>query len=248
MRKLIVDNNLCVSKAHIEEEEEEMGGLDGAQFFTPENGVVALFDEVTPASAAKFVDELMATFLSNPCSPILIWINSPGGSVYDGLLIVEAIKTLPVPTIGFVSGLAGSMGLYILQACTHRYIGSLSLLFWHEMIRMDFAPTVTAKEAEKKAADYQKLNKHLLDFLKGRIKITEEVWQKTFIGQNDVTFTAKESKKLNLVDGIVEGQATLIQLFNKLADKMEKEQNARNESTRSPKVSRAVGRKTSKPS
>lgn len=218
---------------HRHEEEDEVVAISstGLQWFVPSNGVVALFDEITPETAAIFIDQLMSAFDDAPDAPITIFIDSPGGSVYSTLSIINAIRSLPVPTIGIVTGMAASGGFYVLQACTHRCIMPLALMLWHEMISLDFNPTTTAAEAAKKAADYQKLNKHLVDFLKERITIADDVWQKTFTGHNDITFNAKEAKKLNLVDCILSKLPELGPIHRKLA----REQDARNEPTRSKK-------------
>lgn len=227
-----------LNRAHDDEEDIVAISATGLQWFVPTNGVVALFDEINPETSAIFIDQLMSAFEDAPDAPITIFINSPGGSVYSTLAIMDAIRSLPVPTIGIVNGMAASGGFYVLQACTYRCIMPLSLMLWHEMITIDFSPTATAAEAVKKSSDYQKLNKHLVDFMKERVNMSEETWQKVFATKNDITFNAKEAKKLNLVDSVLNKLPELGPIHKKLV----RDNNARNEPVGSKKAS-GEGRK-----
>lgn len=78
--------------------------------------IVFMGDQVTPETANLVVAQLL--FLANEDSKrdIKLYINSPGGSVYDGLAIIDTMNYIgpDVQTIGI--GLQASMGAMLL-AC-----------------------------------------------------------------------------------------------------------------------------------
>lgn len=78
--------------------------------------VVFLGDQVTPETANLVVAQLLFLANEDPKRDIKLYINSPGGSVYDGLAIIDTMKYIQpdVQTIGI--GLQASMGAMLL-AC-----------------------------------------------------------------------------------------------------------------------------------
>lgn len=63
--------------------------------------------------------------------PIDIIINSNGGSVYDGLGLINVIENSKTPVHTYVYGLAASMSLLIAVSGHKRYAGRLSTLMYH---------------------------------------------------------------------------------------------------------------------
>lgn len=78
--------------------------------------VVFLGDQVTPETANLVVAQLLFLASEDPKRDIKLYINSPGGSVYDGLAIIDTMNYIEpdVQTIGI--GLQASMGAMLL-AC-----------------------------------------------------------------------------------------------------------------------------------
>lgn len=78
--------------------------------------VVFLGDQVAPETANLVVAQLLFLANEDPKRDIKLYINSPGGSVYDGLAIIDTMKYIQpdVQTIGI--GLQASMGAMLL-AC-----------------------------------------------------------------------------------------------------------------------------------
>lgn len=64
--------------------------------------------------------------------PITVYINTPGGSEYDGLAIHDALKACKNHVTGIVWGKAWSMGSYILQACDKRIMAKNSSIMIHD--------------------------------------------------------------------------------------------------------------------
>lgn len=71
---------------------------------------VFLCDAVDGDSAHDVIRKLWYLELTDPGKPILLVINSPGGSVDSGFAIWDQIKLMTSPVTTLVTGLAASMG------------------------------------------------------------------------------------------------------------------------------------------
>ena len=78
--------------------------------------VVFLGDQVTPETANIVIAQLLHLAYEDPKKDIKLYINSPGGSIYDGLAIIDTMNYIEpdVQTIGI--GLQASMGAMLLSA------------------------------------------------------------------------------------------------------------------------------------
>lgn len=78
--------------------------------------VIFLGDEVNEATANLVVAQLLHLAYEDPKKDIKLYINSPGGNVYDGLAIYDTIQFISpdVQTIGI--GLQASMGAFLLSS------------------------------------------------------------------------------------------------------------------------------------
>ncbi|MCY9664577.1 ATP-dependent Clp protease proteolytic subunit [Paenibacillus alginolyticus] len=65
--------------------------------------------------------------------PIDLIINSNGGSVYDGLGLINVIDNSKTPVHTYVYGLAASMSLLIAVSGHKRYAGRLSTFMYHSV-------------------------------------------------------------------------------------------------------------------
>lgn len=78
--------------------------------------IIFLGEEVNQHTANVIVAQLLHLAYEDPSSDIKLYINSPGGSVYDGLAIYDTIQYIKpdVQTIGI--GLQASMGAFLLSS------------------------------------------------------------------------------------------------------------------------------------
>jgi ATP-dependent Clp protease protease subunit len=77
---------------------------------------IFIHDAIDNESAHDVIRQLLYLELTAPGKPILIIINSPGGSVDSGFAIWDQIKMITSPVTTLVTGLAASMGS-ILSLC-----------------------------------------------------------------------------------------------------------------------------------
>jgi len=78
--------------------------------------VIFMGEEVTSATANIVIAQLLHLAYEDPKKDIKLYINSPGGSVYDGLAIIDTMNYIEpdVQTIGI--GLQASMGAMLLSS------------------------------------------------------------------------------------------------------------------------------------
>lgn len=81
-----------------------------------EDRIIFLNEEVNEATASVVVAQLLHLANEDPTKDIQLYINSPGGSVYDGLAIYDTMQYIKpdVQTIGI--GLQASMGAFLLAS------------------------------------------------------------------------------------------------------------------------------------
>jgi ATP-dependent Clp protease protease subunit len=80
--------------------------------------IVWLGEAIDNHVANSLVQQLTVLQLEDPKTPITLYINSPGGSIVDGMAIYDCIKRSPCPVHAVVAGMAASMGAVILSGCT----------------------------------------------------------------------------------------------------------------------------------
>ena len=96
--------------------------------------IIFIGEEINSHTANLVVAQLLFLAHEDPKKPIKLYINSPGGSVYDGLAIIDTINYIEpdVETIGI--GLQASMGAMLLSsgAKGHRYCLPNSRIMIHQ--------------------------------------------------------------------------------------------------------------------
>jgi ATP-dependent Clp protease protease subunit len=80
------------------------------------NREVFLVQDVNPASANELIKQLMYLDREDDTAEITLYINSPGGSVQDGLTIYDVITLLHAPVRTVCLGFCASMGAILFLA------------------------------------------------------------------------------------------------------------------------------------
>lgn len=164
--------------------------------------VIFIGEDINPHTAGLVVAQLLHLAFDNPKKDIKLYINSPGGSVYDGLAIYDTIKYIQpdVQTIGI--GLQASMGAFLLSSGTKGK--RVMLPNARVMIHQPSSGTegkVTDQEITLKEAVFLKkrLNELLAENTGQKLsKIEKDV-------ERDFWMSAEEAKEYGLVDEVIEG-------------------------------------------
>ena len=125
---------------------------------------VLLFGQIDTKKAKEVIERLM-TLNSMSHEPILLWINSGGGSVSDGFAIIDAMRGLQGDIYTIINGRACSMAGLIAISGNKRYMTEHSIFLAHDMYAgvEDYSTKIADradffKEEQKKLFGY--LGKH----------------------------------------------------------------------------------------
>lgn len=145
-------------------------------------------------------------------------INSPGGSIFEGIAIMSQMVTQEVFITGVVEGIAASMASVMLQGCHRRKMVKGTLLMVHQGAGGVFG---SATQIRDYAELLDSLNKTIADIYARKTK-KEAKWilEHWMAEGKDTWFTAEQALKEGLIDEIIEGnvkpmekeQATLIEM------------------------------------
>ena len=80
-----------------------------------EDRIIFLGDEVTHDTANVVIAQILHLANEDPKRDINLYINSPGGSVYDGLAILDTMNFVQCDVATFGIGLQASMGAVLLS-------------------------------------------------------------------------------------------------------------------------------------
>ena len=80
--------------------------------------IIMLCEEVNDASASLVVAQLLYLEGQDPDKDIFLYINSPGGSVTDGMAIYDTMKYIKCDVSTICMGMAASMGAFLLSSGT----------------------------------------------------------------------------------------------------------------------------------
>lgn len=162
--------------------------------------IVFLGTEVTPESANIVIAQLLHLAHEDPKKDIKLYINSPGGHIYDGLGIIDTMSYIQpdVQTIGI--GLQASMGAVILS-CGAK--GKRSILpNARVMIHQPMSGTegqVSDQEIHLKESIL--LKKKLIQLVAKQTGKTEKQIEKDM--DRNYWMSAEEAKKYGIVDEVL---------------------------------------------
>ena len=78
--------------------------------------IIFLSDEVNHVTASLVVAQLLFLESQDPDKDISLYINSPGGSVSDGLAIYDTMNFIKCDVATYCIGMAASMGAFLLSS------------------------------------------------------------------------------------------------------------------------------------
>ncbi len=96
------------------------------------NRQLFLYNEINEESSLKTIKALYALDSINH-KPIMLYLNSPGGSCSDGLAIIDAIKTITSPVVTIITNEVCSMGGHISIVGNKRVCYPNSVWMAHDM-------------------------------------------------------------------------------------------------------------------
>ncbi len=166
--------------------------------------IVMLNSDVNNQSANSIIMQLLVLSAEDPNADIYFYINSPGGSVTDGLALYDTMQAIPNDVVTICLGSAASMGSFLLSGGTpgKRYSLPNSRLMYHQVMSgisggTQYVDMETSVKETKKL--YEKLNMYLSEFTQGKISF-EEMKKKT---DRDWWLSPQEAIESGFIDKII---------------------------------------------
>ena len=165
--------------------------------------IIFLSEDVNPATASLVVAQMLFLESEDPDKEISFYINSPGGSITDGMAIVDTMNYIKCPVSTICVGLAASMGS-VLLACGakgKRYATPNAEVLIHQpLISGGLAGQTTEIKihADHMVKTREKLNKILSE------KTGQSLEQIEKDTERDHYMTAEEALKYGLIDEILD--------------------------------------------
>jgi len=166
--------------------------------------IIFLAEDVNPASASLVVAQLLFLESEDPDKEINLYINSPGGSITDGMAIVDTINYIKCPVSTICVGMAASMGAVLLAsgAKGKRYATPNAEILIHQPLigggGLSGQTTEIKIHADHMVKTREKLNKLLSERTGQSLETIEKDTER------DNYMTAQEALEYGLIDGIMD--------------------------------------------
>ena len=163
--------------------------------------IILVTEEINPATSTSIVAQLLALEAEDADAPITMYINSPGGSITDGMAIYDIMNRISCPIITIGVGMAASMGAVLLSSGTKgmRYCTPNATVMIHQPLG---GVQGQATEIEIVAQRILKLRKKLYSLLAKNAGVDFEVMARAC--ERDNYLEAEEALKLGLVDKVLD--------------------------------------------
>lgn len=165
--------------------------------------IIFLSEQVDSASASVVIAQLLFLDAEDPGKDIYLYINSPGGSITDGMAIYDTMQYIKSDVCTICVGLAASMGSVLLAAGKKgkRYALPNSEVLIHQPLiaggGLSGQTTEIKIHADHMVKTREKLNKILSERTGQPLGVIEKGTER------DNYMTAEEAKKYGLIDEIM---------------------------------------------
>lgn len=166
--------------------------------------IIFMGEDVNPTSASLVIAQLLFLESEDPDKEIFLYINSPGGSITDGMAIVDTMNYIKCPVSTICVGMAASMGA-VLLACGEKgkrfALPNAEILIHQPLIGgngISGQATEIKIHADHMVRTREKLNKILSDRTGQSLETIERDTER------DNYMTAEEALKYGLIDGIMD--------------------------------------------
>ena len=169
--------------------------------------IIYLGEDVNPTTSSLIVAQMLFLESEDPDKEIYFYINSPGGSITDGMAIVDTMNYIKCPVETVCVGLAASMGAVLLTAGEKgkRFAMPNSEIMIHQPLigggGLQGQATEIKIHADHLVRPREKLNKFLSERTGKPLDVIEKDTER------DNYMTAEEALEYGLIDGIMTKRA-----------------------------------------
>ena len=167
--------------------------------------IIMLTDEVNDTTASVVVAQLLYLEGQDPEKDISFYINSPGGSITDGMAIHDTMQYIKCDVSTICVGMAASMGAFLLASGTKgkRYALPNSEILIHQPLISGQGGGLSGQATDIKIhADHiiqikSKLNRLISEYTGQPLSVVEQDTER------DNYMTAQQAKEYGLIDAII---------------------------------------------
>ncbi len=168
--------------------------------------IIFLSEDVNQTSASLIIAQMLFLESEDPDKEISFYINSPGGSVTDGMGIVDTMNYIKCPVTTICIGMAASMGAVLLTSGTKgkRFATPNAEILIHQPLiggqggGISGQTTEIKIQADQMIKTRQKLNQLLSNQTGQPLDVIEKDTER------DHYMTAEEALNYGLIDGIMD--------------------------------------------
>lgn len=164
---------------------------------------ILISDAVDNESACDVIRKLWYLELTDPGKPILLVINSPGGSVDSGWAICDQMNMISSPVTTLVTGLAASMGT-VISICAEkgRRLATPNARYMIHQPSLSGYMHGQASDLEIQAKEILKTRDELIKLYASKTGKDAAAIEKAL--DRDTWMTAAEAKAFGLIDHVVD--------------------------------------------
>ena len=166
--------------------------------------IIFLGEDVNPTTSSLIIAQLLFLESEDPDKELYLYINSPGGSITDGMGIIDTMNYIKCPVSTICVGMAASMGAALLCAGEKgkRYATPNAEILIHQPLigggGLQGQATEIKIHADHLVRTREKLNKFLSERTGQSIETIERDTER------DHYMTAQEALEYGLIDGIMD--------------------------------------------
>ena len=165
--------------------------------------IIFLSEDVNPTTASLVIAQMLFLESEDPDKEINFYINSPGGSVTDGLGIIDTMNYIKCPVKTICIGMAASMGALLLTSGTKgmRYATPNAEILIHQPLIGGNGISGQQTEIQIQADQMKKTRETINRIISETTgKSIEDVQKDT---ERDHYLTAQEALEYGLIDEII---------------------------------------------
>ena len=162
---------------------------------------IEVVGEITRDSVYSMILQLRYLQQADAEKEITMYINSPGGSVSDGLALYDVMAGISCPIRTVCVGMAASMGALLFAAGNKRDMLPHAAVMIHDPLTTGISGSaLSVEQASRRLMETREVTASILADHTGHT--IEEVYEKT---RQDSYFNAQEAVDWNLADRIIHG-------------------------------------------
>jgi ATP-dependent Clp protease protease subunit len=176
--------------------------------------IVYLGTGINDQVANSIVAQLLFLAREDSEKPIRMFINSPGGQVYAGMAIYDALQFIEAPVETYAVGMTASFGTLLLLAGSkgRRYALPHATIHMHQPLG---GAQGQASDIEIQAREILRIKQMLNGIIMRHTSMNEE--QVLRYTDRDIYFTAEQAREFGLIDHVVPLNSAKMALLNDVA-------------------------------